>query len=80
MISIVFLYPTPYFQVMIVDGCTINCYGKFHSIKLNMGEYLLDSPMISIQMGGVDVVLGVQWLQSLGTLSLNFQYLFMRFS
>jgi hypothetical protein len=43
---------------MIVDGGTINCSGKCHSIKLNMGEYLLDSPMISIQMGGVDVVLG----------------------
>jgi hypothetical protein len=45
-----------------------------------MGEYLLDSPMIAIQMGGVDVVLGVQWLQSLGTMALNFQELFMRFS
>jgi hypothetical protein len=65
---------------MIADGGTINCSGKCHSIKLNMGEYFLDSPMISIQMGGVDVVLGVQWLQSLGTMALNFQYLFMRFS
>jgi hypothetical protein len=45
-----------------------------------MGEYLLNSPMIAIQMGGVDVVLGVQWLQSLGTGALNFQKLFMRFS
>jgi hypothetical protein len=36
--------------------------------------------MISIQMGGVDVVLGVQWLQSLGIVDLNFQYIFMRFS
>jgi hypothetical protein len=36
--------------------------------------------MIVIQMGGVDVVLGVQWLQSLGTMALNFQYIFMRFS
>jgi hypothetical protein len=36
--------------------------------------------MISIQMGGVDVVLGVQWLQSLETMDLNFQDLFMRFS
>jgi hypothetical protein len=36
--------------------------------------------MIAIEMGGVDVVLRIQWLQSLGTMSLNFQELFMRFS
>jgi hypothetical protein len=65
---------------MIADGGTINCSGKCHSIKLNMGEYVFNIPMISIQMGGVDVVLGVQWLQSLGTMALNFQDLFMRFS
>ena len=44
-----------------------------------MGEYVLKSPMIAIPMGGVDVVLGVQWLQSLGTISFNFQELFMKF-
>jgi hypothetical protein len=75
-----FVFPAPEFQVMIANGGTINCSGKCHSIKLNMGEYLLDSPMIAIQMGGVDVVLGVQWLQSLGIMALNFQELFMRFS
>jgi hypothetical protein len=31
-------------------------------------------------MGGADVVLGVQWLQSLRTMTLNFQDLCMRFS
>jgi hypothetical protein len=36
--------------------------------------------MISIQMGGAYVVLGVQWLQSLGIMALNFQNIFMRFS
>jgi hypothetical protein len=36
--------------------------------------------MIVIQMGGVDVLLGVQWLQSLGTMALNFQDIFMIFS
>ena len=75
-----FIFPTPDFQVMIVYGVTINFSGKCHSINLNTGEYLLDSPMISIQMGRVHVVSGVQWLQSLGTMALNFQYLFMRFS
>jgi hypothetical protein len=31
-------------------------------------------------MGGDVVVLGVQWLHSLRTMALNFQYLFMAFS
>jgi hypothetical protein len=65
---------------MIADGGTINCSRKCHSITLNMREYLLDSPMISIQIGGVDVVLWAQWLQSLGIVALNFQDLFIRFS
>ena len=61
---------------MVANGGTINFSGKFHNIKLTMGEYVLTSPMLSIAMGGADVVLGVQWLQSLGTIAFNFQELF----
>ena len=43
-----------------------------------MGEYVLNSPMLSIPMGGADVVLGVQWLQSLGRVAFNFQELFLK--
>ena len=45
-----------------------------------MGEYVLNSPILSIPMGGADVVLGVQWLQSLGTIAFDFQELFLNFS
>jgi hypothetical protein len=41
-----FIYPTLEFQVIIVDGGTINCSRKCRSINLTMGEYLLYSPMI----------------------------------
>ena len=44
-----------------------------------MGEYVLTSPMLSIPMGGVDVVLGLQWLQSLGRVDFNFEELFLIF-
>ena len=47
--------------------------------QANHGEYVLTSPMLSIPMGGADVVLGVQWLESLGTVALNFQELFLKF-
>jgi hypothetical protein len=75
-----FIYPASEFQVMISNGGTINCSGKCHKINITMGEYVMNSPMISIPMGGVDVILGVQWLQSLGTMDFNFQELFMKFS
>ena len=45
-----------------------------------MGEYVMNRPMIVIPVGGADVVLGIQWLQSLGTMAFNFQELFMKFS
>eukprot|EP00253_Pinus_taeda_P007903 PITA_07903 len=61
-----FLYPASECQVMVANGGTRNFSGKCHNIKLSMGEYVSNSQMLSIPMGGVDVVLGVQWLQSLG--------------
>ena len=63
-----FLYPALEWQVMVPNVGIVNCSRKCHNIKLTMGGYVLNSPMISIPMGGVDVVLGVQWLKSLGTI------------
>ena len=74
-----FLYPAPECQVMVANGGTINFSGKFHNIKLTMEEYVLNSLMLSIPMGGVDVVLGLQWLQSLWTIAFNFQEHFLKF-
>ena len=54
-----FVYSAPKFQVMIADGGTINCSGKFHNINLAMGECVSNSPMIYIPIGGVYVFLGV---------------------
>ena len=74
------LYLASKCQVMVVSGGTINCFGKCHNIRLSMGEHVLNSPMLSVPMGGTDVVLGVQWLQSLGTIDFNFQEIFIKFS
>ena len=74
-----FLYPAPKCQVMVANGGTINCSGKWHIIKLTMGEYLLNISMLYIPMGGANVVLGVQCLQSFGTVAFNFQEIFLKF-
>ena len=54
-----FLYRAPECQGMVENGGTINFPGKFHNIKLTMGEYVLNIPMIFTPMGGVYVVLRV---------------------
>ena len=45
----------------------------------DLGGYVLNNPILSIPMGGADVVLGVQWLQSFGTVAFNFQEIFLNF-
>lgn len=52
-----FLYQASECQVMVENGGPINYSRKCHNIKLTMGEYVLSSPIISIPMGGVDVLL-----------------------
>jgi len=68
-----FLDLAPECPMMVVSEGTINFSRKCHNIKLSMGEYVLNSPMFSVPMGGANVVLGVQWLQSLGTITFNFK-------
>jgi hypothetical protein len=44
-----------------------------------MGDYSLKCPMFSIEMGGSDVVLGVEWLCTLVPITMDFKELYMSF-
>lgn len=75
----IFIYPTSEFQVSIPGNKTTSCDGKCHKIELSMSEYKLKSLMYAMPIGGVDIVLGAQWLATLGTVGLNLQEKFIRF-
>ena len=66
-----FVYPMPKMKVMVIDNKKIENVGKCHKVKLQMQEYNLESDFFGVPLGGVDVVLGIQWLQKLGTYSAN---------
>ena len=51
---------------MVADGKKIDNVGKCQ-------EYNLESDFLAVPLGGIDVVLGIQWLQTLGTGSANHQ-------
>ena len=65
---------------MIANGGTLPCKGKCHNVCISMGDYNLCSDMFSLPLGGCDVVLGTQWLHTLGPILWDFAKLWMQFS
>ena len=68
----IFIHPINNFQVLIANGGTMNCGGRCENVKLQMGDYHLKTRMFAIDMGGCDIVLGVEWLRTLGPISMEF--------
>ena len=58
---------------MVAYGKKIEKVGKFHKVKLQIQDYNLESEFYVVPLGGVDAVLGIQWLETLGTYSANRQ-------
>jgi hypothetical protein len=67
------------FQIMIVDGGSMKCGGHCENVCLQIGQYHMKSHMFSIDMGDCDIVLGVEWLQTLDPILMDFKELTMQF-
>jgi hypothetical protein len=68
------------FQIMISNGRSMKCGGCCENVCLQIGQYHMKSHMFSIDMGGCDIVLGVEWLRTLGPILMDFKELTMQFN
>ena len=68
------------FQILIINGGTMKCGGCCENVKLQMGDYHMKNHMLSIAMGGCDIVLGVEWMHTLESITMDYQELYMRFT
>jgi hypothetical protein len=64
---------------MIANGGSMKCGGRCENVCLQIGDYHLKSHMFAIDMGGCDIVLGVDWLRTLGPILMDFKELTMQF-
>jgi hypothetical protein len=64
---------------MISNGGSMKCGGHCENVCLQIGQYNLKSHMFSIDMGGCDIVLGAEWLHTLGPILMDFKELTMQF-
>lgn len=75
----IFAFPMTNMKVMVVDGKKIENAGKCHKVKLHIQGYNLESPFYTVPLGGFDLVLGIQWLQTIATSFVNHQKKFIKF-
>ncbi|KAB5519569.1 hypothetical protein DKX38_023888 [Salix brachista] len=73
------LDPTYNCDVMIADGGQVQCKGSCAAVPLTIDSYSYTSDMFALQLGGCDIVLGVQLLRTLGPVLWDFEALTMKF-
>ena len=61
--------------VTIVDGNQLHCQYSCKNYTLQMHGSLFVSDVLLIPLGGCDLVIGIQWPTSLGTIKCNFKSL-----
>ncbi|KAF2293985.1 hypothetical protein GH714_006084 [Hevea brasiliensis] len=71
--------PTKPFNVKVADGTPLICGSKFRNIPFSLQGIPFVATFFSLPIMGLDVVLGVQWLQRLGTIACNWKDLTMDF-
>jgi hypothetical protein len=67
------------FQIMIANGGSMKCGGRCENVRLQIGDYHLKSHIFSIDIGGCDIVLGADWLRTVGPILMDFKELTMQF-
>jgi hypothetical protein len=67
------------FQNMISNGGSMKCGGCCENVCLQISQYNMKSHMFSIDMGGCDIVIGVEWLCTLGPITMDFKDLTMQY-
>ena len=68
------------FEVMVGNGDTLKCEGMCAAIPIQIQKSVFLMDFYSLPIQGAEVMLGVQWLQLLGPILLDYQKLTMEFS
>ena len=59
------------FSIMVIGHKKLMCEGIIKNIKVQMDNYILNDSFFVAPIGGVNAILGIQWLKTLGTYATN---------
>jgi len=73
------LIPTQAFQVLVGNGEELNCLFMCQQIALNIDSHLFSVDLFVLPLSGAEMVLGVQWLRTLGPTLTDYEHLTLAF-
>jgi hypothetical protein len=71
--------PTKPFVVRIANGERLFCQGHFDEVQVNVQDIQFSLTLYSLPLIGLHMVLGIQWLEMLGSVVCNWKQLTMDF-
>lgn len=73
------LHQSQSFQVLVGNGEELICDSICHQMALSVGSHIFSVDLFVLPLSGVDIVLGVKWLKTLGPVLTNYEQLTMQF-
>jgi hypothetical protein len=67
------------FSVAMVDGYNVSCTKKISKLTVTLGNYTLTDDFYVVGLEDSNIVLGVQWLQTVGDITSNYKVMTMKF-
>lgn len=71
--------PTQQFKVAVADGGRLDCDKVYRKVPIQLPDLQIQVDLFPIKLIGVDVILGVSWLRSLGNVACNWDHMSMEF-
>jgi hypothetical protein len=67
------------FDVAVAEGHTMECLDRVPNLEMKLGNYTVRDTFYVVDLSDTNVVLGVQWMITLGKITTNYQTLEMGF-
>jgi hypothetical protein len=67
------------FDIAVANGHIVECLDRVPNLEINFGNYTVRDTFYVVDLFDTDVVLGVQWMITLGKITTNYQTLEMGF-
>jgi hypothetical protein len=62
---------TKAFTVRVANGKNLKCQEKFNEVQVDLQDSIFSLTLYSLPITGLDLVLGIQWLELLGSVVCN---------